>query len=736
MKSYDPPEGNNLLKKILFLVLIFFMSPAMATTVYIYGSGSPTDNWVGLAWYDYNYADGGSTLQLSANALSNTYNNTPYSYRIRYRLGPSGYGGMGIHLSDAGINIFANYTNGDCLCFCAKTTTPAFNPSFGVVLKYPPNAGGNVVSSVPFGGSLTTNYKYFAIPLNQFTNSLFTKTNMKHLQRVEFKVYGNQNADCEVYIDEICVRSNYFPPSKIVTTYPSDGLVTNNRSLTLRWNAPVIPTGISNYQVILSTNNFFQGSVIRVAVKSNLYHATNLMDHQRWYWKVAVRDKKTVFGTNSDLRSFYVNYYPLPLKTILTIPLNNVVTNTQNVRLNWAPTGTPNGFKEYVVTCSTNAAFTGDVRIVTNFTTSLLLTNLLDRSTYYWKTYVSDSSNVLGTNSDVWSFRTYFGHIPYPTRPSLLSPPNGISTTAKNIKLSWTTSQSPVALSNYLVTAGTNASFTPIIFSAYTTITNYTLTNLSKGKWFWQIKPISIMGFSSSNSDLYDFTIIPYDPNIDFMLLTPPVGVSIPANAIVSLGQISTMILSIVPAASAPEGRGMMQDKKPTLAFKLEISASTKTPEEIHLAKQATITVTELFSPQALYYFDGVQWIKLGGTYANGTLTFIADSLYQQYALFPVSTTSEFIFTAISGDGFFSPNGDGANDTLRFYFENPENGKVTLTILNLKGKTVRTIDNLQSGQGWDGKESSSSASVVKSGPYLYKLVVGNKKITGTLVLVK
>lgn len=86
-----------------------------------------------------------------------------------------------------------------------------------------------------------------------------------------------------------------------------------------------------------------------------------------------------------------------------------------------------------------------------------------------------------------------------------------------------------------------------------------------------------------------------------------------------------------------------------------------------------------------------------------------------------------------------TPNGDGTNDIVFFLFPNPSDTAMKGTIYDLRSAKVgeaksRTIANNETVLSWDGKDESGS--VVTSGIYLYRIEIGNKVITGTVVVTR
>ncbi|OGS18070.1 MAG: hypothetical protein A3J83_06440 [Elusimicrobia bacterium RIFOXYA2_FULL_40_6] len=95
---------------------------------------------------------------------------------------------------------------------------------------------------------------------------------------------------------------------------------------------------------------------------------------------------------------------------------------------------------------------------------------------------------------------------------------------------------------------------------------------------------------------------------------------------------------------------------------------------------------------------------------------------------------AEFRFEKVAPNPF-TPNGDGINDKINFYFINPKNEEIQIRILNLKGMLIRNITvNLNEMPYWDGKDNDGQLS--EGGIYIFQLKSGSKTLKGSIVLAK
>ncbi|MFH1352706.1 MAG: kelch repeat-containing protein [bacterium] len=137
----------------------------------------------------------------------------------------------------------------------------------------------------------------------------------------------------------------------------------------------------------------------------------------------------------------------------------------------------------------------------------------------------------------------------------------------------------------------------------------------------------------------------------------------------------------------------------------------------------------------ALFYHDGVQWQKIGGTVDEGAQTVTADVTHlSKYAIMASAKPKAFSMKGI-GPNPFTPNPDGEYDRVHFYFDNPDSLPVTVKIYDVGGNLIKTITGTPGVVPyWNG--CSDSGRLVEGGVYIYYLMVGNNRAKGTVVLAK
>ncbi len=217
------------------------------------------------------------------------------------------------------------------------------------------------------------------------------------------------------------------------------------------------------------------------------------------------------------------------------------------------------------------------------------------------------------------------------------------------------------------------------------------------------------------------------------------ISLNLPPN---SLPQPVTPSISEKDAEEGILGTGEKSGEKPLVYFEIEVKdKNNKKIKTLKLKKSGTLEVdysseSAKTSGLAIYYYDGVRWVKLGGKIdsQNLKISISVKDVKEKYAVFECEVPTEKKLYWVDAEGMFTPNDDGIYDKLGFYFDNPEGEKVSLKIFSLKGKLIKTIDDLLSGEGWDG--TNDDGKETKGGAYIYQLKIGDKAFSGTTILVK
>ncbi|MGD9643085.1 MAG: Ig-like domain repeat protein [Elusimicrobiales bacterium] len=179
----------------------------------------------------------------------------------------------------------------------------------------------------------------------------------------------------------------------------------------------------------------------------------------------------------------------------------------------------------------------------------------------------------------------------------------------------------------------------------------------------------------------------------------------------------------------------------PSTTLEKDLRASDRKGVKMTIAYPQGGTGTSAAGQVALYWHNGVEWIKLGGEIdvLTGEI-YTYSRVLGQFAVRADTLASEFTLTKVA-PRIFTPDAPDATpgktvSRATFYFENPSGGEVTIRIFDITGALVRR--NLESAGAsmmfWDGRDQAGAP--VKGGVYIYQVEAGEEVFTGTVVVAK
>ncbi|MBD3183684.1 T9SS type B sorting domain-containing protein [Candidatus Poribacteria bacterium] len=135
----------------------------------------------------------------------------------------------------------------------------------------------------------------------------------------------------------------------------------------------------------------------------------------------------------------------------------------------------------------------------------------------------------------------------------------------------------------------------------------------------------------------------------------------------------------------------------------------------------------------AVFRWDGVRWNKIGGqTDKNRDNISVTVNALSIFGIFEVSEVPGEFKLLGANPNPFTPNNDGINDTVSFYFNNPDNKDSIIRIFDLRGKLVRRLEN--GFTTWDGLDDEGQP--VEMGVYVYQIEVDGEVKGNTIVLAR
>ena len=159
-----------------------------------------------------------------------------------------------------------------------------------------------------------------------------------------------------------------------------------------------------------------------------------------------------------------------------------------------------------------------------------------------------------------------------------------------------------------------------------------------------------------------------------------------------------------------------------------------------YVVEAASIAENEAAENLAIFWFNGLQWIKLGGETDefNHTLS-VNSSRLGLYTIMKSPKSESFVIESIQPDKIFTPNNDGWNDYIQIQFSNPNAAYVEAAVYGINGIKVADLEVDMENETVTWRGIDGVGNVVPGGVYIYQLrVTGseNKIINGTVVVAK
>ncbi len=153
-----------------------------------------------------------------------------------------------------------------------------------------------------------------------------------------------------------------------------------------------------------------------------------------------------------------------------------------------------------------------------------------------------------------------------------------------------------------------------------------------------------------------------------------------------------------------------------------------------------TISATYSSYDYAVYYYNGVEDVKIGGVVdpTSGTIT-VLTAKTGVFKVKQVIRPQSFRVTQTVPRKIFTPNGDGIWDEFNVLYENPEGLEITgAKIYDLSGAEIASMlpgsYNSEASLSWDGRRSGGGRA--QAGIYIYQFKAGDKVYNGTVVLAR
>jgi gliding motility-associated-like protein len=281
-------------------------------------------------------------------------------------------------------------------------------------------------------------------------------------------------------------------------------------------------------------------------------------------------------------------------------------------------------------------------------------------------------------------------------------------------------------LAGYKIYKSEDLSSFILIANVDKTLTSYIESNIELGKtYYYFIRAVDKFGNESFNS-----LVISTDPNkLSFISKDDNVLVNVDIR---NSQDLENVVIKII------EKQMNYQNIIKTYEIKAIDSNTLQEKSNFTFYKPNNITfkIFDVNQHFSIYWYDGVNWIKLGGSVSNGTIS-VKSSKSGIYQLRTTSLSSEFNIVGISPSKIFTPNGDNYNDEIVITYDNPNESVISLAkIYDITGAEIAEFKQGPVGNSlvWDGKDKNNK--IVPCGIYLYQIQAEGKTFTGTIIVAK
>ena len=268
---------------------------------------------------------------------------------------------------------------------------------------------------------------------------------------------------------------------------------------------------------------------------------------------------------------------------------------------------------------------------------------------------------------------------------------------------------------------------------------------------YYVIRTVDQQSVESNNSNILDST------NLDYVIIMSNDGGSYAIMPIlivkdieVSLPDKNTEIGGKILASYQLKGLSNeskeLVDIGKQVTIKFVIGSAAPSPALRALSAQKTTSTNS--KQMSIYYYNGVEYLKMGGVVSSDNRT-ISSSInrYGTYQIREAFRASDFNVLSVEPKKIITPNGDCINDFFTVRFDNPLDSSVTARIYDINGRNIgsmKTIDansqscltaSSDSSLTWDGRDERGE--LMDAGVYVYQITTTEgKRFTGTIVIAK
>jgi len=283
-------------------------------------------------------------------------------------------------------------------------------------------------------------------------------------------------------------------PSAPTLSWPSNGAVSQQTTLTLRWNSTA---GVESYRLQVATDSIFTATVFDdSSITWTSRQVEPLTISTTYYWRVRAKNS---IGSGPWSSVWRFTTISAPSAPTLASPSNGAVNQPTTLTLRWNSTA---GAESYRLQVATDSIFTAIVFDDSSIAwTSRQVGSLTISTTYYWRVRARNSIGS-GPWSSVWRFTT----ISAPSAPALAWPSNGAVNQLTTLTLRW---NSTAGAESYRLQVATDSIFTATVFddSSITWTSRQVGPLIISTTYYWRVRAKSSIG-SGTWSSVWRFTTI------------------------------------------------------------------------------------------------------------------------------------------------------------------------------------------------------------------------------------
>ncbi len=530
------------------------------------------------------------------------------------------------------------------------------------------------------------------------------------------------------------------PPASFSLVYPT-GTITSV-SPVFGWTESVDPQGENIfYDLYFSTDSSFGVYVSTLGLNATFYASAPLTENAAYWWKVTARNET---GNTANSATFYFIVdaeaeYPTAFS--LLSPSDGAVIETQIPLLEWQASvdPDPSGSVVYTLRYSLNdASFSSPVEISGLDSTQyqIPVDSLLEAdATYYWRVTARDPT-ARETSSADGSFRIMPST--RPMAPSDFDVSYDVDT--RTAVLSWsapgfntdgTAVGSLFSYPVYMAYDYDDVYEVSAVTAAPSSKLTVTLTGVAAGAYF-MVRAVNSSGVRGEPSNVVragsEIAVLWRDQSGEIRVAGDRENLPSSVTVVITDEELPSDDVRTLRAfsVSARSSDGTVMN-----AFPSPVSVTVKLPSVAAAPSASPSTASA--AAAAIYWFNGTEWISLGGSVDGGFIGAMSVAT-GSFRMRSVERSSTFrILNA--WPKVITPNGDGVNDEFNITFENPLSEKAEGTIYDLTGYNIGVMaSKTDSWAYWDGKDRSGAA--MPAGIYIYQIKVGSSVKNGTVVVAR